>query len=110
MTAPTNSIKHEKPNITLTEANNGQNVPSVNANFFCNIAESNSISMNLPDPAVMSGHSITFTYVTNNGESQITLNGTIGLSDTTFTMNNPQSVTFLSDGATWWITAAFSSY
>lgn len=110
MTAPTNSVKHEKSNIALTEANDGQNVPCVNANFFCNIAESTNINMNLPDPAIMSGHSITFTYVTNNGESQITLNGVIGLSDSSFSMNNPSSVTFLSDGTTWWITANFSSY
>ena len=110
MTDINRSVKHAKPNITLTEANNGQNVPCVDANFFCNISENSYVDVNLPDPSVMSGHSITFTYVTFNSESGITLNGTIGLSDTTFSMNYPQSVTFLSDGSTWWITAAFSSY
>ena len=100
------SVKHTTQNFYVTESWDGNTLPNIAGTYFCAIDEGYSVNINLPDPGVMSGESLIFVYTLNNGESQISLNGNINSqSGNSFTMNYQQSVSFISDGTTWWVTA-----
>ena len=98
------SIKHGKPNIQLTTATT---LGDVSANYFVTLSYS-WYTVTLPDVEVMCGESLTFVVTNSNYEGRCTLSGPIDVSDSSYALTAPGSVTLLSDGNRWWITSVFN--
>lgn len=96
--------KHTKQNIYLTIANNGQTLGVVSANYFVHIDNGNNFSVTLPDVSAMVGESLTFVTTNSSYESNFAISGPIDISDSSYSLTIPSSVTFLSDGTRWWVT------
>lgn len=101
------SIKHLVPNIYLHPSNGTSTLDPVAANYFVTLSMGSYATVNLPDVGVMSGQSLTFVLTSPLYEASFTIAGPIWISDSTFGLNAPSSVTFLSDGNRWWITNYF---
>lgn len=102
------TIKHLLPNIFLTPSNGSSSLDNVAANYFIHLNSGVYATATLPDVAVMSGQSLTFVSTNSSYESNFSIEGPIHLSDTSYNLTTPCSVTLLSDGTRWWITSEFS--
>lgn len=102
------SIKHLQPNIYLTPTSGTTTLECVAANYFITMTSGVYATVNLPDVNLMSGQSLTFVVTSSSYESGFSIEGPIWLSDTSFSLNSPSSVTFLSNGSRWWITSYFA--
>ena len=92
---------------TITNANSGDTLDAVEANYFVSVNSGYSYAVTLPDVGTMIGKSITFVSTNTFYEAWFTIYGPIYVSDTQFTLNAYASVTFLSDGTRWWITSYY---
>ena len=62
----------------------------------------------LSDPSVMPGQSVKVVRTDAFAEGAFRINGTIAGSITYYSLGHHSSVSFVSDGSSWWITAAYS--
>jgi len=102
------SIKHLQPNIYFTPSNGNIDLDAVAANYFIHLNNGTHGTATLPDVAVMSGQSLTFVNTASSFESSFSIQGPIWISDSSYNLTQPASVTLLSDGTRWWITSAFT--
>ena len=98
------SIGTNTTNRVLDYTNNGETLLSSDSILFCNSLYS-FINVNMPDVALMQGKSMTFINVSGNYEGQFILNGPFNNASTYNINLAGDSVTFMSDGTTYWITA-----
>lgn len=102
------SIKHLIPNIYLSVSNGNVDLDPIAANYFIHLSNGIHGTATLPDAGVMSGQSLTFVNTASSFESTFSILGPIWISDNSYNLGVPSSVTLLSDGNRWWITSAFS--
>lgn len=100
------TLAFTKPYITLTEANNNQNLDTQYDTYFLYVGpDNNQFGVNLPDPATMIGRELTFINTGQQSEYAPYMMGNIQNSaGNSYNLTNT-SVKLLSDGTTWWITS-----
>jgi len=78
-------------------------VSTMDTYLFVNLSMYTTLNMYLPDPSDMTGKKLVFIKTDNNSENQIYLNGVFYNNETIYYLNGGgYSVTFVSDGSTWW--------
>ena len=102
------SVKHFQPSIHLTPSSGNIDLDPIAANYFIHLNVGVFGTVTLPDVAIMNGQSLTFVMTNSNFEASFSIQGPIWISDSTYNLTQPASVTFLSDGNRWWITSAFT--
>lgn len=100
--------KHETISIYLSPSSGSTDLAPIAANYFIHLNNGAYATMNLPDVGVMAGQSLTFITTNSSYESSLSLSGPIWLSDSSFDLTSPVSVTLLSDGNRWWVTNYFT--
>ena len=102
------SVRHLIPSIHITASNGNIDLDPIAANYFIHLNVGTYGTVTLPDVALMNGQSLTFVMTNSNFEASFSIQGPIWISDTSYDLTQPASVTFLSDGIRWWITSAFT--
>ena len=87
----------------LTVADDGSTLLATDYILYCN-SEYESYSVNMPDVTTTTGQQFIFINVEPSYEGGININGPFYNGETTYSLNAyGQTVTFLSDGATYWV-------
>ena len=94
---------------TITEADSGSTLSETYSTFFVTIPYEY-FDVYLPSVSDMIGRSLLFIKTDGNPESTLIINGPFVDSESTYSLNSSDygSVTFISDGSTWYVTETIS--
>ena len=87
---------------TLTSANNGQTLNTTDYILWCLGDESNP-SVTMPDPSTMTNQQVIFVNIQDSGENYFTINGIFLNADYYALSGLGYTITFISNGTTWYI-------
>lgn len=91
----------------ITSASSGDTLDTNTTLYFCTMTYGSDINITLPDYTQMLYKEIIVVVTTGYSENALTFYGTInGNADSSFDMTN-QTIKFISDGNSWWITSLY---